>query len=393
MHNTTRRWGFKAEEGNTGVASSSSTPAPAAASRSRVASVEMLTQLDGPAICAVGRRHLDDNGELPEQMEQGRSTKTGKGGKERIVPSSSASCSPAAPPSPFLCLDSPPTSPALRTRSFALSPAAWPLESRRSPSSPPAGTSKRHANRKQKQTSVSSSPSSSSSSAPALSTVPTASPQWLWLMAQATQTDPRYSYLPPSPLDGSFVVAYDDREALDCITQTEEGEEEEEDNSSLETSLLLLDTLTQDDSVAGYGLDVGGSYDDAVDISNGERSGWQANVSRKAAVDSRGKCSHSPCKGPLDSPLLGTPTQEDRPSLLLAPTQMDLLNASTQVDPAPGFLPFTEGDSLDSLPTQHDGQALAAWRCGGVTQTDDHPTEIDTAHPILTPLGSKDASR
>jgi len=97
------------EEGSTGVASSSSTPAPAAASRSRVASEEMLTQLDGPAICAVGRRHLDYSGELPEQMEQGRSTKTGKGGKERMVSSSSALCSPAAP-SPFLCLDSPPTS-------------------------------------------------------------------------------------------------------------------------------------------------------------------------------------------------------------------------------------------------------------------------------------------
>jgi hypothetical protein len=172
-------------------------------------------------------------------------------------------------------------------------------------------------------------------------------------MAQATQTDFGYSSLPPAPLDGSFVVAYDDLEALDRLTQTEEGEEE--DDSSIEASLLLLDTLTQDDSVAGYGLDVGGSYDDAVDISNGERSGWQANVSRKAAVDSRGKCSPSPHKGLFDSPLLGTPTQEDRPSLLLAPTQMDLLNASTQMDPAPGVLSFSEGESLDSLPTQADG--------------------------------------
>jgi len=77
--------------------------------RPRRICVGMLTQLDGPAICAVGRRHLDYSGELPEQMEQGRSTKTGKGGKERMVSSSSALCSPAAP-SPFLCLDSPPTS-------------------------------------------------------------------------------------------------------------------------------------------------------------------------------------------------------------------------------------------------------------------------------------------
>jgi hypothetical protein len=208
------------------------------------------------------------------------------------------------------------------------------------------------------------------------------------------QTDPRYSSLPPSPLDGSLVVAYEDLEALDRLTQTEEekeeGEEGEEDNSSLETSLLLLDAPTQDDSVAaGYGLDVGGSTYDAAD--NGEP--WQANVSRKAAVDSRGKCSRSPCKEPFDSPLLGTPTQEDRPSLLLAPTQMELLNASTQMDPAPGVLSFSEGESLDLLPTQPDGFALEEWRCSGVTQTDDHPTEIDIAHPALTALGAKGPSR
>jgi len=109
-------------------------------------------------------------------------------------------------------------------------------------------------------------------------------------------------------------------------------------------------------------------------------------------VDSRGKCSYSPCKGPFDSPLLGTPTQEDRPSLLLAPTQMDLLNASTQMDPAPGVLSFSEGESLDSLPTQTDGFALEEWRCSG-TQTDDHPTEIDIAHPALTALRAKGPSR
>ena len=204
-----------------------------------------------------------------------------------------------------------------------------------------------------------------------------------WLMAQATrQTDPRYSSPPPSP---SLVVAYNNLEELDRLTQTEEEEgeveeEEEEDNSSLETSLLLLDTLTQDDSVAGYD----------PDMDNGER--WQANAFRKAALDS-GQCSHSPRTGPFGSPLLDTPTQEDRPSLLLAPTQIDLLNVSTQMDPtASGVLSFTEGESLDSLPTQADGLALAVWRCSGATQTeDDHPTEIDFVHPTLTPLCSKDA--
>lgn len=195
-----------------------------------------------------------------------------------------------------------------------------------------------------------------------------------WLMAQATrQTDPRYSSPPPSP---SLVVAYNNLEELDRLTQTEEEEgeveEEEEDNSSLETSLLLLDTLTQDDSVAGYD----------PDTDNGER--WQANASRKAALDS-GQCSHSPRTRPF-AELLDTPTQEDRPSLLLAPTQIDLLNVSTQMDPtASGVLSFTEGGSLDSLPTQADGLALAVWRCSGATQTeDDHPTEIDFVHPTLT---------
>ncbi len=73
---------------------------------------------------------------------------------------------------------------------------------------------------------------------------------------------------------------------------------------------------------------------------------------------------------------------------------MDLLNASTQMHP-PDIMSFTEGESLDSLPTQADGGDLAEWRCSGVTQqTDDHPTEIDIAHPTLTPLGSNpDASR
>ena len=197
-----------------------------------------------------------------------------------------------------------------------------------------------------------------------------------WLMAQATrQTDPRYSSPPPSP---SLVVAYNNLEELDRLTQTEEEEgeveeeEEEEDNSSLETSLLLLDTLTQDDSVAGYD----------PDTDNGER--WQANASRKAALDS-GQCSHSPRTRPF-AELLDTPTQEDRPSLLLAPTQIDLLNVSTQMDPtASGVLSFTEGGSLDSLPTQADGLALAVRRCSGATQTeDDHPTEIDFVHPTLT---------
>ena len=204
-----------------------------------------------------------------------------------------------------------------------------------------------------------------------------------WLMAQATrQTDPRYSSPPPSP---SLVVAYNNLEELDRLTQTEEEEgeveeEEEEDNSSLETSLLLLDTLTQDDSVAGYD----------PDMDNGER--WQANAFRKAALDS-GQCSHSPRTGPFGSPLLDTPTQEDRPSLLLAPTQIDLLNVSTQMDPtASGVLSFTEGESLDSLPTQTDGFALEEWRCSG-TQTDDHPTEIDIAHPALTALRAKGPSR
>jgi hypothetical protein len=79
--------------------------------------------------------------------------------------------------------------------------------------------------------------------------------------------------------------------------------------------------------------------------------------------------------------------QEDRPSLLLAPSQMDLLNASTQVDHGPILLPVTQSERPCSLPTQVDGSALTGWGYSGVTQMDDHPMQTDPAQTIRMHIG------
>jgi hypothetical protein len=72
-------------------------------------------------------------------------------------------------------------------------------------------------------------------------------------------------------------------------------------------------------------------------------------------------------------------TQEDRPSLLLAPSQMDFLNPSTQKDHAPTIPSVTQSEGLGSLPTQaaqpfRDGAAAGPRKCTTTLRTPTLPS-------------------
>jgi hypothetical protein len=170
-----------------------------------------------------------------------------------------------------------------------------------------------------------------------------------------------------------------------------------EEDTSLDTSLLLLDTSTQDDEVYLDDYAKGGVYEEDEDEEDDASSSWKA-ASKKNSEKKNKEKSKGLSPGSLDSSLMG-PTQEDPPSSLMrAPTQVDALNTSTQIDLSMFVLSDTEGESLGSIPTQADLPAFNLLGSSGAglppTLTDDNPTQIDSQPTQLdTSLGASSLAR
>lgn len=174
-----------------------------------------------------------------------------------------------------------------------------------------------------------------------------------------------------------------------------------EEDTSLDTSLLLLDTSTQDDEVYLDDYVKGGAYEEDEDDEDEDdaSSSWKAASKKNNAEKKEKKEKRKGLRpGSLDSSLMG-PTQEDPPSSLMrAPTQVDALNTSTQMDLSMFVLSDTEGESLGSIPTQADLPAFNLLGSSGAglppTLTDDNPTQIDSQPTQLdTSLGASSLAR
>jgi hypothetical protein len=165
------------------------------------------------------------------------------------------------------------------------------------------------------------------------------------------------------------------------------------EDTSLDTSLLLLDTSTQDDDVdLGEHIQENGD-DDAEDDDEAYLGSARSSASPKEEM---GGEKGSKSSRPLGLSSLGA-TQEDHPSPSnrLPPTEAEhALDTSTQMDLSFFALADAEGESLGSIPTLTDTPAFNLVDGLLPTQVDDNsaqidnlPTQLDSSLSSPFPLG------